>query len=106
MGLIFQRFRLVQPPPVRQLADDGLKIMSVKKSVWLRALLKGNRFKISHSTCTHLFTHSGIAVINCSGQIRNCSINGFKTGVNAFNDVAVNTKLHVSNCFHCEPFKK
>ena len=37
------------------LTDDGFKIMFNKKSAWLRAGLKGNRFKIPHYTCTNRY---------------------------------------------------
>mgnify|MGYP004701493439 CR=1 FL=1 len=35
------------------LTDDGFKMMFNKKPAWLRAGLKGNRFKIPHSTSTN-----------------------------------------------------
>ena len=35
------------------LTDDGAKMMFNKKPAWLRAGLKGNRFKNPHSTCTN-----------------------------------------------------
>ena len=37
------------------LTDDGFKMMFNKKPAWLRAGLKGNRFKIPHSTCTNRY---------------------------------------------------
>jgi hypothetical protein len=37
------------------LTVDGFKMMFNKKPVWLRADLKGNRFKIPHSTCTNRY---------------------------------------------------
>ena len=41
------------------LTDDGFKIMFNKKSAWLRAGLKGNRFKIPHYTCTNRYAQAG-----------------------------------------------
>jgi hypothetical protein len=35
------------------LTDDGFKMKFNKKPAWLRAGLKGNRFKIPHSTYTN-----------------------------------------------------
>jgi len=35
------------------LTDDGFKMLFNKKTAWLRVDLKGNRFKIPHSTCTN-----------------------------------------------------
>jgi len=37
------------------LTDDGFKKKLSGTPVWLRAGLKGNRFKIPHSTCTNRY---------------------------------------------------
>jgi hypothetical protein len=45
-GVVSHRFRPVQPPPIHV----GFKMMFNKKPAWLRAVLKGFRFKIPHYT--------------------------------------------------------
>jgi hypothetical protein len=54
-GRDFQAFQPCSTAANPSLTDVGLKNKNNGSPVWLRAGLKGNSFKIPHSTCTNRY---------------------------------------------------
>ncbi len=54
-GVVFQRFSHCSTTANPSLTDDGFKKKFSSTTAWLRAGLKGNRFKIPHFTCTNRY---------------------------------------------------